>query len=286
MKVGCHVSISGGIQYAFERADSLGCESFQIFTQNQRQWKSVEYDKDTIQKFHLERTQHHFNKIPLIAHASYLINLCAQEPEKLEKSRMAFLEELKRCDQLGIAGLVIHPGAHGGKGEDWGIAVIAESINYALDNYNPQVQILLETTAGQGSSLGYRFENLAKLINMIEKKDRIGVCLDTCHIFAAGYDIRTRQAYEKTKKEFDRIIGINNLFVIHLNDSKKELGSKIDRHEHIGKGCIGIQAFLYIVNDPDFCHIPGIIETPKGKDINGKDMYATDINKLKALINK
>ncbi len=264
MKVGCHVSISGGIQYAFERADSLGCESFQIFTQNQRQWKSVEYDKDTIQKFHLERTQHHFNKIPLIAHASYLINLCAQEPEKLEKSRMAFLEELKRCDQLGIAGLVIHPGAHGGKGEDWGIAVIAESINYALDNYNPQVQMLLETTAGQGTGIGSRFEHLKKIMDLTISKSNVGVCVDTCHIFAAGYDIRSKENWKDTLQKMENSFGLDQVAVFHLNDSKKEYDSHRDRHAAIGEGFIGAESFKVLMQVERFKEIPGILEVPGG----------------------
>jgi len=285
MRIGGHMSIAGGLYRAVERGYNLSCETIQIFTKNATQWKGKELTPTDIQRFKSARDKRKIE--PVIAHNSYLINLASPHRETKEKSIVAMEDELTRANLLEIPYLIIHPGSHMGKGKDEGLKRISSALNQIINNTPAsKVKILLETTAGQGSSLGHRFEDLAELINMTEKKDRIGVCLDTCHIFAAGYDIRTRQSYEKTKKEFDRIIGINNLFVIHLNDSKRELGSKIDRHEHIGRGCIGIRAFSYIVNDPELCHIPGIIETPKGKDINGKDMYATDINKLKALRNK
>ena len=272
MKIGCHVSISGGIQYAFERADSLGCESFQIFTQNQRQWKSIEYDENTLQEFFSERKQHQFDRIPVIAHASYLINLCAQEPEKLEKSRRAFLEELNRCDQLGIAGLVIHPGAHGGKGEDWGIAAIADSINYALDIYSPQVQILLETTAGQGTGIGSRFEHFKQIMDLTVSESKVGVCVDTCHIFAAGYDIRSKEGWVETLQRMDDSFGLEQVAVFHLNDSKKEFDSRRDRHAPVGEGFIGAESFEILMKMERFKEIPGILEVPGGDAVFMKNI--------------
>ncbi len=281
MKIGCHVSISGGIQNTFERADSLGCESLQIFTQNQRQWKSVEYDQSTLQNFHSERKQHHFDGVPIIAHASYLINLCAQEPEKLEKSRRAFIEELKRCDQLGIAGLVIHPGAHGGNGEEWGIAAIADSINYALDVYNPQVQILLETTAGQGTGIGSRFAHLKKIMELVILKPKMGICVDTCHIFAAGYDIRSEESWADTLQKMDDSFGLEQVAAFHLNDSKKEFNSHRDRHAPIAEGYIGAESFEILMQMERFKEIPGILEVPGGDAV-----FMENIKRLKNMRGK
>jgi deoxyribonuclease-4 len=202
--------------------------------------------------------------MPLIAHASYLINLCAQEPEKLEKSRRAFLEELKRCDLLGISGLVIHPGAHGGKGEEWGIAAIADSLNYALDLFSPQVQILLETTAGQGTVIGSRFEQLKRIIDLVVPESNVGVCADTCHIFAAGYDIRSKEGWTDTLQRMDDSFGLDQVAVFHLNDSKKDFDSHRDRHAPIGEGFIGAKSFEILMQMERFKEIPGILEVPGG----------------------
>ncbi len=203
MRIGCHISISGGSHLSFERAEQLDCETFQIFTQNQRQWKSISISEDQIRTFAEKREEHKFVKAELTAHASYLINLCANKPENLIKSRNAFLDELKRCDALKISWLVIHPGAHTGKGEDWGIETIAESINLTLAEYEPRVHILLETTAGQGTAIGYKFEQIQQILNKIEKKSYVAVCIDSCHIFAAGYDIRTEEGWQNTLSEID-----------------------------------------------------------------------------------
>ncbi len=285
MRIGGHMSITGGLHRAFERGYNLSCDTIQIFTKNANQWKGKELTQTDIQRFKTARDKTRIK--PVIAHNSYLINLASPYREIQEKSIFAMEDEVTRASMLEIPYLVIHPGSHMGKGEDEGLKRIASALNRIISRTSKtKVRILLETTAGQGSSIGNRFEHLSELLNMTENKDRIGICLDTCHIFAAGYDIRTRQSYKKTKNEFDKIVGINNLFVIHLNDSKKELGSRIDRHEHIGKGHIGIEAFSYIVTDPDLCHIPGIIETPKEKDTNGKNMDIVNIRKLKGLRNR
>lgn len=278
MKIGCHISISGGIQFSFRRAATLSCEVFQIFTQNQRQWVSVKYDQDTLQEYGLERERNHFNDAALTAHASYLINLCALEPDKLYKARGALLDELKRCDLLQIDGLVIHPGSHGGKGEDWGIAAIADSINFILSGYTPKVKILLETTAGQGNGIGHRFEHLAQIMNLVEQKDALGICVDTCHIFAAGYDIRSEQDWEQTLEQMEKTFGINKIMVWHLNDSKKEFASRKDRHAPIGEGFIGLKSFEILMRNSQFKNTPGILEVPGGDDV-----FSNNIKMLKKL---
>lgn len=267
MKVGCHVSIAGGIEQSFARAKNLGCEIFQIFTQNQRQWKSIQFTEKQIEDFIYQRSAHGFESADLTAHASYLINLCANTQTNLAKSRQALKEELVRCDLLGLSGLVIHPGAHTGKGEDWGIETIAESLNIILKDYNPCVRILLETTAGQGTAIGYRFEQISKILSKVEKKTQIGVCVDTCHIFAAGYDIRTEDGWENTIKNMEDTFGLKNVTVWHLNDSKKEFASRRDRHAPIGEGFIGKTGFEVLMRMERFRNIPGILEVPGGDHV-------------------
>ena len=278
MKIGCHVSIAGGIHNAFDRADELGCEVFQVFTQNQRQWKSIEYDSSQLSTFHKAKSASIFNKYPIIAHGSYLINLCAQTEDKLNKSRFAFIDELKRCDALGINFLVIHPGAHGGKGKAWGMEAIAESINFALREYMPSVKILIETTAGQGTGVGHCFEDLADIIHKIESPDKMGVCVDSCHIFAAGYDIRTEEDCQATLDKMQLIIGLDKVKVWHLNDSKRELDSRVDRHAPLGEGQIGMNAFNWLINHACFTDTPGILEVPGGDEV-----FKLDISVLKSL---
>lgn len=261
--LGAHLSISGGLDKALERAIKLNCTTLQIFTKNSNQWYAKPLSSETIQNY---KRLLKITKInPVIAHDSYLINLCAKDKLVLKKSRDAFIDELRRCELLGIKYLNFHPGAHMGQGEEDGIKIIAESINLAHEKTKGfNVKSMIETTAGQGTNIGYRFEQLKKIIDLIEEKNRVAVCIDTCHIFAAGYDIRTESTYEKTMKEFDQIIGFKYLKAFHLNDSKRGLGERVDRHEHIGKGVIGIEAFRFIMNDKRFCNIPKIIETPKG----------------------
>ncbi len=266
MKIGCHVSIAGKIWQCFERARAVESEVLQIFTQNQRQWKSVQYLSEDIEQFHKIRQSSFYQNVPLTAHASYLINLCAHDAQKSERSRLAFVDELKRCDILGVNYLVIHPGSHGGKGEEWGIAKVAETLNWALETYRPKVKILLETTAGQGNSLGYRFEQLHAIMQQTELKEHLGVCVDTCHIWAAGYGLEDKQAVEDTLRRFDDILGLEQLLVWHFNDSQKGKGSRRDRHAPIGEGTIGLEAFAYLMNHPRFKEHPAILEIPGGEE--------------------
>lgn len=265
MLLGAHMSIAGGIFNAFARGESVGCDTMQIFTKSSNQWKAKELTDEDLEKYHAEQKR---TKIaPVIAHDSYLINLGSPDAILIRKSREAFLVEMERCEKLKIPFLVTHPGSHLGKGEEWGVKRIAESISWLheqTDGYT--VKIALETTAGQGTNLGYRFEQIASMIEQAEQPERLAVCMDTCHIFAAGYDITTEKAYKQTISEFDRIIGLDRLAVIHFNDAKKALGSRVDRHEHLGKGEIGKDAFGFFMRDRRFAKIPKLLETPKGDD--------------------
>lgn len=262
---GAHTSIAGGISTAIDRADKLGFTAIQIFTKNNNRWNAKPLSEDDAKSFKSKWEDSNIQFI--VAHDSYLINLCAQEKVLLKKSRLAFTDELERCGVLGIPNLNFHPGAHGGQGEKDGLKIIAESINIAHEKTDGlKVSSMLETTAGQGTSLGYKFEQLAKIIEMVDNKERMSVCIDTAHVFAAGYDLRSSEAYEHVMKEFDDTIGLDKLKCFHINDSKKELGSKVDRHEHIGKGFIGIEGFANLMNDNKLKRVPKILETPKGKD--------------------
>jgi len=277
MIIGCHISIAGGLPLVFGRAERLGCETFQLFTQNQRQWKSVEYDKKIVASFRHERQESAYRDVPLTSHASYLINLCATDLDKRQRSRMALLDELNRCAVLKIDNLVLHPGSHGGNGEDWGIETIAQSINYVLDQTSAQVRLLLETTAGQGNGIGHRFEHLAEIFKRVKQNKRLGICVDTCHIFAAGYDIRTYKGWEQTLKAMQANFGLERIGVIHLNDSLKPFASRRDRHAAIGRGEIGIESFKILAEEAAFKKIPGILEVPGGDAV-----YAENIKLLKA----
>jgi deoxyribonuclease-4 len=262
MRLGAHESIAGGLHKALDRALAVGCEALQLFVESSRSWKTKALPEEEIRLFKEKAAKSGI--YPVLAHASYLINLAAPDDVLWQKSCNAFINELERCEALGIPYLIIHPGSHMGKGEAEGLKRVAQAINKALDVTSGfRVRILLETTAGQGTSLGYRLEHLAWLMENTSNKDRIGICLDTCHIFAAGYDIRTPEAYKATMDEIDKIIGFRHVHAIHLNDSKTELGSRVDRHEHIGKGALGIEAFRLFVNDHRFADLPGLIETPK-----------------------
>jgi deoxyribonuclease-4 len=280
--LGAHTSINGGVSTAVDLAEKLGFTAMQIFTKNNNRWYSKELNENEIEKFRmrLESSKIKF----VVAHDSYLINLCSKELEMLNKSRDSFLDELKRCELLGIPHLNFHPGAHLGLGEEGGIKIIAESLNIAHANTKGyKVSSMIEATAGQGSSLGYKFEHLQKIIELVDDKSRMTVCIDTAHIFAAGYDIRNASNYNKVIDEFDNIVGLEKLKCMHMNDSKKPLGSKVDRHEHIGKGFIGLEGFTNIMNDNRIMHIPKILETPKGKE-QLEDLANLKI--LKSLIKK
>ena len=274
--LGAHTSISGGVSTSVDRAVKLKFTAIQIFTKNNNQWRSNPLSETEIENFKskLSKSQVKF----VVAHDSYLINLCAKDKTILEKSRNGFVEELERCEQLSIPHLNFHPGSHGGDGEKDGLKMIAESINIAHSKTkNFRVKSMLELTAGQGTSLGYRFEQIREIIDMVEDQKRMSVCIDAAHIFAAGYDIRTPGSYKKVMQEFDEVIGLNYLKCMHLNDSKKELGSRVDRHEHIGKGFIGLSGFRNIMNDRKIGNVPKVLETPKGED------QLEDIKNLKVL---
>jgi deoxyribonuclease-4 len=276
------MSISEGLYKAFLRGKEVGCTTIQIFTKNSNQWKVKDLTEEEILKF--KEAQKETGISPVVAHDSYLINLGSPDRELLQKSREAFLVELKRCDQLDIPYLVMHPGSHVGAGESEGIRCIVESLNWALEKTpGSRVMILLENTAGQGTNLGYRFEHLAEILERVEEKPRFGVCLDTCHTLAAGYDIRTEQGYQRTLEEFDRIVGLSKVKVIHFNDSKKGLGCRVDRHEHIGEGCLGLEAFRCFLKDKRFKGVPKILETPKDKK-NEAESDRKNLNRLRELL--
>lgn len=261
MILGAHVPTAGGVSSAPGHAQTLGVAAIQIFSKNQQQWfapplKDEELEK--WQKFRVECGVTH-----AVSHAAYLINLCASKPETLENSRRAYLDELVRGDQLGLSGVVLHPGSHMKAGEETGIRLIADSLRGILDKHpDGKSKILLEVTAGQGTNLGYKFEQVAELLRLTDAPTRAAVCLDTCHIHAAGYDWTTEDGYRYTFDQFDKIIGLNQIACFHINDSKKKLGSRVDRHEDIGKGEIGADPFKRLLEDPRFENIPALLETP------------------------
>lgn len=266
MPFGAHMSISGGVSKAFARGASVHCEAMQIFSKNERQWNAKPIPAEEAAAFKAEQARTGIG--PIIVHDSYLINLAAPADDLWEKSIAAFSDELERCDLLGIPYLVTHPGAHTGSGEEVGLQREADALNRIFAaGIGGDTVVLLETTAGQGSALGCRFEHLARLFELVPYHQRMAVCVDTCHIFAAGYDIRDATSYAATFAEFDRIVGLNRIRCFHLNDSQKPLGSRVDRHNHIGQGCIGLEAFRLLVNDPRFAGVPMIIETPRGDDM-------------------
>ena len=238
----------------------------QVFTKNNNQWNGKPLTDEDVANYKIAQSKS--NITPVIAHDSYLINLCAVDDAILKKSREAFVDELQRCELLGIPYLNFHPGSHIGKGEEEGIKLIIESLNVAHEKTKDfRVLSVLETTAGQGSAIGYRFEHLHRIIDGVNEPERMAVCIDTCHIFAAGYDIASETGYERTMNEFGEVIGFEKLVAIHANDSKKGLGSRVDRHEHIGKGAIGRAGFRCLMRDERLATIPKIIETPKGEDL-------------------
>lgn len=263
--LGAHFSIAGGLHKAIYEAKKYHCTALQIFTKNASTWKERTLTGEDIEAFSRARQETGIDTI--FSHTAYLINLGSPEARKFERSCAALRQELKRCFLLGIPWVVHHPGAHMGEGEKAGLARIAEGINRVLNAAEQEgPQLLLETCAGQGTTLGHTFEQLASIAEKVEQRDRIGFCLDTCHIFAAGYDIRTETAYHETVKSFDRILSLKRLKVIHVNDALKDLGSRVDRHTHIGKGRIGKKAFYLLMNDKRLFHVPKILETPKKRD--------------------
>jgi len=276
--LGAHVSIGGGVHKAPERARNLGCDSMQIFTRNQMQWKARDIGKDEAEQFieNLEK----FKIMKTMAHDSYLINLAAVDRKILMKSKDAFLEEISRAKKLGIDFLVFHPGAHMGAGESKGIKLISSNVREAIEaSGDLGLRVLFETTAGQGSTIGNSFEQIAKLLELVGLDDRTGVCFDTCHCFAAGYDLSTEEGYGITFELFDDVIGLNRLYAFHINDSKGRQGSRLDRHENIGKGRLGLRAFGLLMNDRRFSKHPMVLETP-----NVDEEYEADLRVLQSLI--
>lgn len=264
--LGAHMSIAGGVGNAFIEGKKVDCDAIQIFTKSSRQWASKPYTKEEIEQFHLNRKETGIGAV--IAHDSYLLNMGSPDTALRTRSVTAFIDEFERCEVLGVMNLIAHPGSHVGAGELDGIKTIAKSLNEvhkACPGY--RAKVTLEITAGQGSNLGYRFDQIADMIDATRNSDRLRVCFDTEHAFAAGYDIRTKDGYERTFSEFDEIIGIERLAAFHLNDSKKEFNSRVDRHEHIGKGFIGVEAFRMLMNDKRFWGLPMCLETPKGSDL-------------------
>jgi deoxyribonuclease IV len=260
------MSIAGGVGNAFLEGKKVDCAAIQIFTKSSRQWAAKPYTKEEIAQFHANRKETGIASV--VAHDSYLLNLGSPDPVLRQRSVAAFIDELERCEVLGVTNLIAHPGAHVGAGELEGIRIIAKSldeVHKACPGY--RAKITLEITAGQGSNLGYRFDQIGSMIDATKESDRLRVCFDTEHAFAAGYDIRTKEGYERTFSEFNEAIGLKVLAAFHLNDSKKEFHSRVDRHEHIGKGFIGVEAFRLLMNDKRFWGLPMCLETPKGPDL-------------------
>lgn len=260
--IGAHVSASGGVENAPVNAHEIGAKAFGLFTKNQRQWVSGSYTKANINGF--KKNCEKFGYLPgqILPHDSYLINLGHPEKEGLQRSRDAFLDEMQRCEQLGLDRLNFHPGSSLGQiTEEVCLKIVAESINMVLDK-TKGVTAVIENTAGQGSNVGYKFEQIRFIIDLVEDKSRVGVCLDTCHAFTSGYDIRSVEGYQSTFQEFEKIIGFKYLKGMHLNDSKKDHGSRVDRHDQIADGFLGVEVFKRIMNDPRFDNIPMILETP------------------------
>ncbi len=279
---GAHMSIAGGCHEAVRIAAEHACNTFQMFTKNSNQWLGKPLTDADVAIFKKALKQANL-KFPT-AHDSYLINLASPDDVLYQKSIEAFIDELERAERLGLSYLVTHPGAHVGSGEDVGLKRVAAAIDEAHQRCRGfKVKILLEATAGQGSTLGHRFEHLAGIIAQVAEPKRLGVCVDTCHIFAAGYELAPRPKYEATMREFDRVVGLKWLKLFHLNDSKKPLGSRVDRHEHLGKGCLGLEPFHSIVNDPRFQKLPMILETPKEEGDND-DMDTVNLGVLRKLL--
>lgn len=262
------MSIAGGLHRALERGEAVGCSAIQMFTTNATQWKANPLSDQDVLAFVQARAR---TGITVAAHDSYLINLGSPDRGLLEKSRRRFLEEMQRCERLGIPVLVMHPGAHREAGEDEGLRTVSGSLNELFKaTAGSSLVVALENTAGQGTALGHSFHHLARLLDDSINPDRLGVCFDTCHAFAAGYDLRTEDAVRCVFEEFDETVGLDKLRVIHANDCKKHLGSRVDRHEHIGRGTIGLECFRTIMRDPRFRDVPKLIETPK--QLDGVDM--------------
>lgn len=281
--LGAHMSIAGGYHKAVERAAALGMATCQIFTKNNNQWQAKEITGDEAAKFHDALAE--FQISHPLSHASYLINLASPEQVLWTKSLNAMVVELQRAEQLGIPFVVVHPGSYTTSNEEEGIAQIALALNEIhRQTSGLRAQCLLENTAGQGTNLGWRFEQLAAILEQVLEQDRVGICLDTCHAFAAGYPLATRAEFAATFCELDRLVGIERIRAIHLNDSKREFGSRVDRHENLGEGHLGLEPFRHLVNDSRLREVPMYLETPKGKNPAGDDWDQVNLAVLRTLI--
>lgn len=279
--LGAHESVSGGLHQAFARIHSVGGKALQIFTRNQRQWNPADLSSGELDAFQAE--WRNCREMEVVSHGSYLINLASGKPELQEKSIQAFVGELERCEQLGIEKVVLHPGSHGGAGVEEGVERFVYGLDSAIERARSESIVLVEATAGQGTGLGSSFGEIGAILAQSKHSGRLAVCIDTCHIFAAGYDITTPEAYEQTMADFDTQVGIGRISFFHLNDSKKELGSRVDRHAHIGEGHIGKTGFACLLNDPRFADHSMTLETPKDKDLeDDRKNLAT----LRALLKK
>ncbi len=278
--LGAHTSIAGGVFNAIKNGEKIAADVVQIFSKSQMQWKGRDYSQEELEKYF--QLQKETGIHPVVIHDSYLINLASPEKEKLNKSIKAFIDEMQRAAILKIPYLLTHPGSHMDAGETAGVKQVARSLKQVWESAGEDnVEILLEATAGQGSNLGYKFEHLRDMIALSGIETHLGVCIDTCHIFAAGYDIRTAESWDKTIREFDSIIGLKKLKLFHLNDSLKPLGSRVDRHRRIGQGEIGDAGFKAIINDPRVYHLPMILEVP-----GGLEAYKEDIALLRSFIKR
>ena len=280
---GAHMSIAGGVHRAIERGLDAGCDCLQIFVRNQRQWSAKPLDEDIVRLWKASAQEAGLSHI--VAHASYLVNLASADTAIWDKSVAALTDELERCEALGVPHLVFHPGARGQTTLKEAIGHIAEGIDEIHQRTRGlKASLLLETTAGQGSAIGHRFEHLADILAAVCAPSRLGICMDTCHIFAAGYALSPPHAYAATLQEFEHVVGVEWVKCIHVNDSKRDLGSRVDRHEHIGEGHIGLAGFRNLVNDTRFFGVPRILETPKGTHTNGRDLDRVNLARLRRLV--
>ncbi len=274
--IGAHVSIAGGVASAFARGVAAGCAAMQIFTKNATQWRSPELEAAEIERFRAERRRTGIGTV--VAHGSYLVNLASPDPDLLGRSRSAFLDELHRAEALGLACVITHPGAHMGAGVEAGLARVAESLDWLAARAGPKApRVCLENTAGQGTVLGGDFSHLGAIIRMVREPSRLGVCIDSCHGHAAGYDFTSSAGYRRALETLEAAVGPGRVLAIHLNDAKGERGGRLDRHEHLGRGRIGLEAFRLFVNDPRFQGVPKIIETPKADGERQMDPVNLDV---------
>ena len=281
--LGAHMSVAGGYHRAVDAAAELEMDSVQIFTKNNHQWRARPIGDDDVARFResIETT----GIKSAFAHDSYLINLASPQPDLWQKSLDAFVVELERAEMFGLDGLVMHPGSYTDSSEQEGLEKIVEAFEAAVERTaGATVEIWLETTAGQGTNLGWRFEQLAWLIDHVRDASRLGVCVDTCHIFAAGYPLQAAGEYAATIDELDSVVGVERVRAWHLNDSKRELGSRVDRHEAIGAGCLGLEPFRHVLNDPRWATLPMVLETPKGEGEDGRSLDAANLETLRGLI--